>query len=293
MGCFEGAKAFPWKDGSIKLFRPDENAKRMAASMKGLMMPVIPEDQLLKGILSTVRKNTDIGFAPVYDSSWEKDNFLSGTAVYIRPFTYAEPGIGINLSKFPWVIVVTTPVGAYFDSGNAAASTTEMVRATPLGTGWIKCDSNYVISTLAKNQAIAKGFMEAIFLDPVEHKYVEEGSSCNIFFYQKNGTLVTPELGDTILPGITRKSIITLAREKGIPVEERKISIQEAMSESREAFVTGTAAGVTYLDSITHQGKKALFNDGKMGEVATDLLHTLKGIQYGALPDKHGWMFEA
>ncbi len=293
MGCFEGVKAFPQKDGSIKLFRPNENAKRMAKSMDGLMMPVFPEDLFLKAILNVVRKNTDIGFAPVYDAVWEKDNFLSGNAVYIRPFTYSEPGIGINLCQYPWVVIITTPVGAYFSPGNASAVTTDMVRATPNGTGWIKCDSNYVIPTLAKNRAVARGYMEAIFLDAVEHKYVEEGSSCNIFFLQKNGNLVTPELGDTILPGITRKSIITLAGERGIPVEERNIDIEEAMSETKEAFVTGTAAGLTFLDSITHNGKKALFGDGKMGEVATDLLHTLKGIQYGAIEDKHGWMFEA
>ncbi|MBI9101502.1 MAG: branched-chain-amino-acid transaminase [Spirochaetales bacterium] len=293
MGCFEGAKAFPQKDGSLKLFRPDENARRMASSMEGLMMPVFPAEKLLKAMLETVRKNADIGFAPKYDSAWEKDNFLSGNAVYLRPFTYSEPGIGINLTKAPWVIIISTPVGAYFSPGNASATTTEMVRATPKGTGWIKCDSNYVIPTLAKNRAVADGFMEAIFLDANEHKYVEEGSSCNIFFLQKNGTLVTPELGDTILPGITRKSLIVLAKEKGLKVEERPIAIEEAMSESVEAFVTGTAAGLTYLDSITHKGKKAVFGDGKMGEVSTDLLHTLKGIQYGAVEDKHGWMFEA
>ena len=293
MGCFEGAKAFPQKDGSIKLFRPDENAKRMASSMEGLLMPVFPPEKLLNAILKVVRKNAEIGFVPSYDSSWEKDNFLSGTAVYIRPFTYAEPGIGVNLCRHPWVIIITTPVGAYFSPGNSSAVTTEMVRATPKGTGWIKCDSNYVIPTLAKNKAVAEGYMETIFLDAAEHKYVEEGSSCNIFFLQKNGTLVTPALGDTILPGITRKSIIILAKEKGLKVEERPISIEEAMSESQEAFVTGTAAGLTYLDSITHKGKKAVFGDGKIGEVSRDLLHTLKGIQYGAIEDVHGWMFEA
>ena len=293
MGCFEGVKAFPQKDGSLKLFRPDENGKRLASSMEGLKMPAYPGENLLKAMLETVRRNAGLGFAPQYDSSWEKDNFLSGTAVYIRPFTYAEPGIGVNLVKHPWVIIITTPVGAYFSPGNASATTTDMVRATPRGTGWIKCDSNYVIPTLAKHKAVSEGFMETIFLDATEQKYIEEGSSCNIFFLLKDDTLVTPALGDTILPGITRKSIITLSKEKGLSVEERPITIEEAMSEAKEAFVTGTAAGVTYLDSITHKGKKAVFGDGQMGEVSTYLLHTLKGIQYGAIEDTHGWMFKA
>jgi branched-chain amino acid aminotransferase len=292
MGCFEGMKAFPQKDGSLKLFRPDENGKRMARSMEGLMMPAFPPEMLVQAARKVVRNNAALGFAPVYDASWEKDNFLSGNSVYIRPFSYAEPGIGVNLSRFPWVIIVTTPVGAYFSAEQSHAVTTNMIRATKNGTGWIKADSNYVIPTLAKNKAVAEGYIEAVFLDAEEHKFVEEGSSCNIFFYLKNGTLVTPELGDTILPGITRKSIITLAREMGVTVEERKISIDEAMSEAKETFVTGTAAGLTYFESLTHEGKKAVFNEGKMGDLSTELLHTLKGIQYGAVEDKHGWMVE-
>lgn len=292
MGCFEGLKAFPQKDGSLKLFRPDENAKRMARSMEGLRMPAFPPEMLVEACRKVVRSNGDLGFAPQYDAAWEKDNFLSGNSVYIRPFTYSEPGIGVNLVRFPWMIVVTTPVGAYFAPGSSHATTTDMVRANKNGTGWIKCDANYVIPTLAKNKAIDDGFMETVFLDAVEQKYVEEGSSCNIFFLLKSGTLVTPELGDTILPGITRKSIITLARAMGVTVEERRISIDEALSEAKETFVTGTAAGLTYFESLTHKGRKAIFNDGKMGDLSTELLHTLKGIQYGAVEDKHGWMME-
>ena len=165
-----------------------------------------------------------------------------------------------------------------------------MIRAVPGGTGWIKCDANYVTSTLAKMKAMDQGYMEAVFLDAREQKYIEEGSSCNIFFVLKNGTLVTPSLGDTVLPGITRKSVIVIAQDKGIKVEERKISAEEVLSEAREAFVTGTASGVCYLDSLTHNGKKALFGDGSMGESTRYFLKTLKGIQYGALEDKHGWM---
>lgn len=292
LGCFEGLKAFPQKDGSLKIFRPDENAKRMRSSMEGLKMPGYPEDMFVSAVIDVTKRNQKMGFAPTYDASWEKDNFLPGHAVYIRPFSYAEGGIGLGLSSAPWVVIISTPVGAYFSAENTSAVTTNRIRATKNGTGWIKCAANYVIPTLAKKQANADGYMEAIFLDAIEQKYVEEGSSCNIFFYLKDGTLVTPELGDTVLPGITRKSIMTLAQDKGINVSERKIPIDEVMSEAKEVFVTGTAAGVSHFQSITHNGNTVNFGNGKMGELTTDLLLTLKGIQYGAIEDKFNWMYE-
>jgi branched-chain amino acid aminotransferase len=135
--------------------------------------------------------------------------------------------------------------------------------------------------------------MEAFFLDAVEHRYLEEGSSCNVFFVLSNGIVVTPSLEDTILPGITRKSVLQLAREQGLNTEERRVPVEEVFSDAREAFVTGTAAGIAYIQSITHEGRTVEFSGGKMGEVTRSLLTTLKGIQYGALPDRHGWMFPA
>ncbi len=292
MGCFEGLKALPQKDGSLKIFRPDENAKRMETSMKGLMMPAYPPALFTAAVKKTVALNKKLGFAPVYDPEWEKNCFADGHSIYIRPFSYSEGAIGLGISKHPWVVIVTTLVGAYFSAAKPSAVTTEMVRANPKGTGWIKCDANYVSATLAKKKAEAQGFMEAIFLDAREGKYVEEGSSCNIFFLLKSGTLVTPDLGDTILPGITRKSILVIAKDKGIKTEERRISIDEAMADAREVFVTGTAAGISYIESVTHKGKTALFNNGKIGDTTLELMETLKGIQYGALPDKFGWMVD-
>jgi branched-chain amino acid aminotransferase len=292
-GCFEGLKAFPQADGSLKIFRVDENAKRMAKSMEGLMMPVFPPEKFIEVTVNIVGQNHALGFTPVYDKEWEKNDFVLGHTVYIRPFTYTEPGIGLNLSYFPWVVFITSTVGAYFMPGNAKAITTKMVRANPHGTGWIKCNANYVNSTLAKKKAITQGYMEAIFLDSEEQKYIEEGSSCNIFFLLKDGSLVTPDLGDTVLPGITRQSVITIARDHGIKTKERRISIEEAMSETEEAFVTGTATGVCHIESITHNGKTAVFCDGKMGETTHYFLKTLKGIQYGKLEDKYGWMTKA
>ncbi|MCL2196008.1 MAG: aminotransferase class IV [Treponema sp.] len=290
LACFEGLKAFPQKNDGLAIFRPDKNGERFALSMKGLCMPPFPKEDFVKVCVETVKRNAALSFKPHYKSEWEKDSFMYADAVYIRPFTISEGGIGVNLSKEPYVMVVNTPVSAYFSSGSSDAVVSDKVRAMPNGTGWIKACSNYVISALAKSEALKDGYMECIFLDGTHRKYIEEGSSCNIFFYLKSGELVTPELGDTILPGITRMSILELARDKGIRVSERKISIDEAMDETKECFVSGTAAGATPLSSITYKGKKAVFNDGKTGEFTADIRDTLKGIQYGKLPDTKGWM---
>jgi branched-chain amino acid aminotransferase len=291
LGCFEGLKAFPQRDGSLKIFRPDGNARRMANSMKGLGMPVFPEAMFLQAVRGVVRRNLDLGFAPSFDPAWEKDDFVAGHSMYIRPFTHSEGGIGVNLSHYPWVVIITTLVGSYFRPGNSKAVTTTRVRATQGGTGWIKAASNYVISALAKKDAEAQGYMECIFLDCREQKYFEEGSSCNLFFLLKSGILVTPSLEDTILPGVTRTSVLQLARDHGVKTEERRISVDEVFSEATEVFATGTAAGVSPIESITHQGREVVFNERRTGELSAYLLKTLKGIQYGTLPDRHGWMF--
>ncbi|MDR0487488.1 MAG: aminotransferase class IV [Treponema sp.] len=290
LSCFEGLKALPQKDGGLAIFRLDRNAARFYRSMEGLFMPPFPEKSFIEACIETVKRNAALGFRPHYKSEWEKDSFMSADSVYIRPFTVAEGGIGVNISREPWVMVVTTPVSAYFSGGNQDAIITDKIRATPKGTGWIKAASNYTIAALAKYEAVKAGYMECVFLDAIHNKYVEEGSSCNIFFYLKSGELVTPELGDTILPGITRASIIELARDRGVKVSERKIAIEEALEETKECFVSGTAAGAAPISSLTWQGKKVIFNGGKAGEFAAEIQKTIKGIQYGALPDTKGWM---
>jgi branched-chain amino acid aminotransferase len=290
LGVFEGLKALPQKNGGIAIFRPDKNAVRFFRSMKGLCMPPFPEDMFVNACMELVRRNAAFGFTPKYRQEWEKDSYLTADAVYIRPFSYSEGGVGVKLSSEPWVVIVCTTVGAYFERGLKGAVISERIRATPKGTGWIKAASNYVISALAKHEAAEAGFMECIFLDAIERKYVEEGSSCNIFFYLKSGELVTPELGDTILPGITRESIIEMARDKGVKVVERKISIDEAMSESRECFVSGTAAGATPIESITYNGKTVEFSGGKCGDFTAEMLNALKTLQYGSRADTKGWM---
>jgi branched-chain amino acid aminotransferase len=290
LGCFEGLKALPQKGGGLAVFRPDRNAARFYKSMEGLYMPPFPEDLFVKAVKETVKRNAALGFSVPYKAEWEKDSFINADSVYIRPFTYSEGGIGVNISREPWVLVVTSPVSSYFSAGTPDAVVTGRIRATPRGTGWIKAASNYVISALAKHEAAEAGYIECIFLDAAERKYVEEGSSCNIFFYLKSGELVTPELGDTILPGITRSSIIELARDRGVKVSERKAAIEEVLSETKECFVSGTAAGATPIGSLTYGGEKTVFNNGRTGELTAELRDALKGIQYGILPDTKGWL---
>jgi branched-chain amino acid aminotransferase len=290
LSVFEGLKALPQKDGGLAIFRPGKNAARFFRSMKGLYMPPFPENMFLNACLEVVRRNAALGFTPKYKPEWESDSFSTADAVYIRPFTYSEGGVGVKLSSEPWVIVVCTTVGPYFEPGLKGAVISDRIRATPNGTGWIKAASNYVISAMAKHEAAERGFMECVYLDAVERKYVEEGSSCNIFFYLKSGELVTPELGDTILPGITRESIIELARDKGLSVCERRISIDEALSETRECFVSGTAAGATPIESLTYKGKTVEFSGGKRGDLTAEIHDTIKAIQYGRIADSKGWM---
>jgi branched-chain amino acid aminotransferase len=292
LSCFEGLKALPQKGGGLAIFRPDRNAARFHRSMEGLYMPPFPEKEFVEACTETVKRNAALGFRPEYKSEWEKDSYISAESVYIRPFSYSEGGIGVNISREPYVMVICTPVSAYFSGGNSDAVITDRIRATPKGTGWIKAGSNYVMAALAKHEAAEAGFMECVFLDAAHHTYVEEGSSCNIFLYLKSGELVTPELGDTILPGITRASIIELAGDLNVRVSERKISIEEALSETRECFVSGTAAGATPIDSLTYNGKKTVFGNGKPGELTVKIRDTIKGIQYGALPDGKGWMLK-
>jgi branched-chain amino acid aminotransferase len=289
-GCFEGLKALPQRDGGLAIFRPARNAARFFRSMEGLYMPPFPEDKFLAAVLEVVKRNAALGFAPAYNPAWEKDSFINADSVYIRPFSTSEGGIGVGIPKEPWVVVVATTVSSYFSSGTPAAVITDRIRATPKGTGWIKAASNYVISALAKHEAAEQGFVECIFLDATDRKYIEEGSSCNVFFYLKSGELVTPELGDTILPGITRSSIIELARDRGVKVSERKIAIDEVIDQGSECFLSGTAAGATPITELSYRGKRTVLNGGKTGDLTSDIRDTLKGIQYGVLPDSKGWL---
>ncbi|WP_062326833.1 aminotransferase class IV [Treponema endosymbiont of Eucomonympha sp.] len=289
LGCFEGMKAFPRRDGALSVFRPDRNAARFASSMRGLKVPVYPEALFVEAVREFLRRNAALGYVPAYRAEWERDHFAAAEAIYLRPFMNSEGAIGVGIPAAPCVVITATVVSSYFKGGNTKAVTTKRIRATPFGTGSIKCASNYVISALAKREAEDAGYMEVVYLDAEHRRYVQEGSSCNIFFRLRNGTLVTPVLGDTILPGITRASVIELAKAEGVKVEERPVSIEEAMTDGAECFVTGTAAGVTPIESVTHNGAEAVYNSRKPGELSERLQETLKGIQYGTKPDTHGW----
>jgi branched-chain amino acid aminotransferase len=290
LSVFEGVKALPQKDGGLAIFRPDQNGERFYNSMKGLYMPPFPADMFVKALVEGCKRNAKLGYRPQYKAEWEKDSFMSAESIYIRPFSYTEGGVGVNTSTNPWVIVIFNPVGAYFGGGSTDAVVSDRVRASINGTGGLKVASNYVISTLAKHEAMEQGYMECVFLDSEYHKYLNEGSSSNFFVVLKSGDLVTPELDGTILPGITRKSIIELARDKGVRAVERKLPIEEVMDQGKECFVSGTAAGATPISSLTYHGKKVVFGDGKPGELTMELQRTLKGIQYGTLPDTKGWL---
>ena len=292
-GCFEGVKAFPQPSGDVCFFRVDQNAKRMYNSCAGLRMPLFPEQTFIDAACELVSKNRDLGYAPQFQPQWIEEKYLNGEAVYVRPFTYSEPGIGLEMTRHPSVVIVSTTVGSYLDLNNPlTAITTDMIRATPNGTGWMKCTSNYVIPILARDEVRKRGYAEPIFLDSVNHEFIEECASCNIFFKLKSGALVTPALNGCILPGITRASVIDLARDAGVTVEERPISIYEALSEADECFVTGTAVGVSQLTAITHGDKTTTMNGGGIGELTLHLRDTLKGIQYGAIEDRKGWMMK-
>jgi len=290
-GCFEGMKGFPTKDNKVAIFRPDENAKRFYNSMKELYCPTFPIEQYVSASIEFLRRNSELGYIPKYNEDWEKTNYSDAQSVYIRPFMNSEGAIGVGCSRKPYVIICASTVSSYFKKGLDGAVITNRIRATPNGTGNIKCASNYVISAIAKHEAEVAGFSECIFLDSVERKYIQEGSSCNVFFVMKDGNLVTPELSDTILPGITRKSVIALAQECGIRVEERKVSLKEVQKEAVECFVTGTAAGITPMTSLTDlDGKKTDFKDGNQEDsIALKLQKILKGRQYGLLEDPNSW----
>lgn len=291
LGCFEGLKVYPQKDGSLAFFRIDANAQRFYNSMKGLRMPPFPKEKFIPVVRELVSKSQALGYCPSYDEEWEKSDFVSATGIYVRPFTYSESGIGVNFCEYPTVIMVAADVGAYFDiKGTPSILVSNKIRASPNGTGWIKTAANYTISTLAKNDAIERGFTECLFLDSRHQKFVEEGSSCNIFFVLNNGNVVTPALGDTVLPGITRDSVITLLSDQNIPIVERDISIEEVFDSAVECFTTGTAVGVSFFGELEYNGKKKIFGDKTTGPVTKQMLTTLKHIQHGLIEDKYNWV---
>ena len=285
-GIFEGLKAFRNEAGEVRVFRPEENFKRMNRSAERMCIPQIDEKKVLEGMFELLRLEKDwIPTAP-------------GTALYIRPSIIAtNVALGVHASSEYLFFIILSPVGSYYAHG--LAPTRLLVedyytRATVGGTGEAKCIANYAVSLKAGEEAEKKGFDQVLWLDANEKKYVEEVGSMNMFFVI-DGEVVTPELVGSILPGITRKSSIELLRAHGYKVSERRVSIDEVIEAQKngklnEAFGTGTAAVISPVGMMEYKGTDYVVNGGEMGEITKWLYDTITGIQTGRLPDPFGWV---
>ncbi len=284
---FEGLKAYRTAEGKIQLFRPIENARRMNRSGARFSMPEIPEEDFVEAVKALV----DV------DSAWVPYGF--GTSLYIRPFMFADQvDLALHKIKHYRFVIIVSPSGSYYAEGLNPVSIMiedEDVRAVRGGTGFTKCGGNYAASQRAGDRAMAKGYSQVLWLDGVERKYVEEVGAMNIMF-KIDGVVVTPSIAEgSILPGITRKSILEYLKAKGIPCEERKISAEELMEAARtgkleEAFGCGTAAVISPVGTLAFKDEVYEINGGKIGETSQWLYDTLTGIQWGKIEDEMGWV---
>lgn len=281
--AFEGLKAFRGKDGKIRIFRLDENAKRLQNSCKGIMMAPLPVEKFKEAVIKAVKLNE--GFVPPYES---------GASLYIRPLLIGTSAqVGVKPASEYEFIVFVTPVGPYFKGG---FQTTPFVlmrqydRAAPLGTGTFKVGGNYAASLVAGTHAHEMGYSAVFYLDPKEKKYIDECGAAN-FFAIKDNTYITPK-SESILPSITNKSLITLAEELGMKVERRQVHIDE-LETFEEAGACGTAAVISPIQRIDDYDTKKSYvfsPDGKPGKWCEKLYNKLRAIQYGDEPDTHGWV---
>ncbi len=285
---FEGLKAYKAKDGRILLFRPDMNAKRTNRTCKRLCMPEIPEDDFVQAIKELV--NIDKAWIPTRE----------GTSLYIRPFMIAtSPFLGVRPSLTYMFMIILSPVGPYYPEGLNPVKIwieDEYVRAVKGGIGEAKAGGNYVASLKAQVKAHEEGYSQVLWLDGVHRKYIEEVGAMNIFF-KINGVVVTPELNGSILPGVTRDSVIRLCNEWGIKVEERKVSIDEISDAHKngtleEVFGTGTAAVISPVGHLRWEDDVMQIKDGGIGELSQRLYDNLTGIQLGEIPDIYNWTVE-
>jgi branched-chain amino acid aminotransferase len=288
---FEGLKAYRWADGSIVSFRADANAARMRSSARRLAIPELPDELFLESLRQLV----------AVDNAWVP-RAGGEEALYLRPFIFAtESGLGVRPAKQYRYLLIASPVGVYFKGGISPVSvwvSTEYVRACPGGTGAAKFGGNYAASLVAQAQAAENGCDQVVWLDAVERRFIEEMGWMNLFFVlgsAGSARLVTPELSGSLLPGITRDSLLQLAIDAGFAVEERKIDIDEwqkkaAAGEITEVFACGTAAVITPVSHVKYGDAEFTVADGQPGEVTMALRDTLTGIQRGTFADTHGWM---
>ena len=284
---FEGMKAYRTAEGKIQLFRPEMNARRMIKSNERLCMPGVPEEMFVEAVKALVKAQED----------WVPSE--PGTSLYIRPFMFAtEASLGVHMAKSYKFVIITTPVGAYYAEGINPVKILvedEYVRAVKGGTGFTKCGGNYASSIAGQVKAEKMGCTQVLWLDGVEQKYIEEVGAMNIAFVI-DGEVVTPSLETgSILSGITRKSALELCRSKGIPVSERRITIQEIADaydagKLSEVFGTGTAAVISPVGHLKWGDKVMTINNNKIGPVSQMIYDTLTGIQWGKIPDKFGWI---
>ena len=283
---FEGMKAYRTPEGTVQLFRPMENVRRMNSSCERMCIPQLDEETALAAIEQLVKVEAD----------WVPSK--PGTSLYIRPFIIATtPALGVHAAHDYIFGVICCPVGSYYKEGiNPVRIYVEDqdVRAVRGGTGYTKCGGNYAASIRAGERAEQNGYAQVLWLDGVERKYIEEVGSMNVLF-KIDGKVVTPALTGSVLPGITRKSCLELLRSWGVPVEERLISAQELFGAAEsgkleEAFGSGTAAVVSPIGEMGWEDKRVVINGGKIGPLTQKLYDTLTGIQWGTQPDPFGWV---
>ena len=285
---FEGMKAYAGADGKTYIFRPEKNARRMNDSADRLVIPQIPEEDFIQAVKAIV--DVDRKYIPTGE----------GESLYIRPFTIAtDPFLGVNVAQNYMFIIICSPSGAYYPSGLAPVGIwieDDYVRAVKGGMGFAKTGGNYAASLIAQHKAHEDGYSQVLWLDGVERKYIEEVGAMNIVF-KIDGKIVTPMLNGSILPGVTRDSMITLCRDMGLEVEERRISVDELVEAARtgkleECFGTGTAAVISPVGKLRYKDEVMEIGGGKIGPVSQKLYDTLTGIQWGKLPDPYGWRVE-
>ena len=285
---FEGMKAYTQPDGGVSLFRPTANAERFNRSASRMALPEIPVDDFVEAVVALVKQ----------DIKWVPKNV--GESLYIRPFMIAtEIGLGVRPSNHATFLVITTPASAYFDPSKAVTVwiSTEFVRAAKGGTGAAKTGGNYAGSLLPQKQAAAEGCDQVVWLDAIEHRWVEEMGGMNLYFIKgegKDATIFTPKLTGTLLAGITRDSILTVAQDLGYKVEEGMISTDDwrdgvASGEITEIFACGTAAVVSPVGAAKSAAGTWVTGDGEPGKITMEIRNHLLGIQHGTIEDTHGW----
>lgn len=283
---FEGLKAYRTKGGEIQLFRPEMNARRMIKSNERLCMPAFPEEMFVEAVKELVKKEAD--WVPS-----EKE-----TSLYIRPFMFAtEAYVGVHPSDSYQFVIICSPVGAYYPEGINPIKILvedELVRAVKGGTGFAKCGGNYASSLLGQIKANEKGCTQVLWLDGVERKYVEEVGTMNIMF-QIDDEIYTAPIDGTVLPGVTRDSILSVLREWGYKVNETRLSIDELVEAGKngrlkEAFGTGTAAVISPVGEFVYKDESIQVNGFQIGTLTQKLYDYLTDVQWGNIEDKHNWI---